>query len=155
MSHNPDDPKTITIAYEAFTEVDLQQIADEHGFKTEDIAAVSVRWSTLTIDLKDGSDVRAEIDISDDADYKYPAYICARDAEGGLIVADNNDGLSLDESTGESLRANTALVAMIEAYLTLHPSARFKIADGFLYDGDHKVILTTMNAVSYCGLIRE
>ena len=97
----------------------------------------------------------AEISIDDVADYKYPEYIRADDAEGATIVADNNDSLRLDESTGESLCANTAFIAMIEAYLTLHPSTRFTINEGFLYDGDRKVILTALGAVFYCGLIRQ
>lgn len=155
MSHNPDDPKTLTVAYKAYTEIDLQALADEHNFKTEDIACVSVRWNDLTIELKDGREVNAEISIDDVTDYKYPEYIHAGDGEGATITADNNDSLRLDESTGESLHANTAFIAMIEAYLTLHPSTRFTINEGFLYDGDRKIILTALSALLYCGVIRQ
>lgn len=153
MSHNPDDPKSLTIAYEACTEIDLEEIAAERGFKTADIMNVVVRWNTLTIELKDGQSVMTEFCSSDDIDYKYPAYLAAYDAEGATIVADNNDCLRLDESTGESLCANKTLLRMVEAYLTLHPSTRFTISDGFLYDGKDKVILTAYNAVTYMEMI--
>lgn len=62
--------------YDAYCQIDLNEVAKEHGFELKDISWLDVKWDTLYILLENGQEIEHEIDLGymdGTTDYKRPS----------------------------------------------------------------------------------
>lgn len=95
----------LTLCYNASMAIDLNDIADEHEFEIDDIESLYVKYSDLTITLKDGREIEHNIEYSLDAvevhDFKRPSYISITDTANNeyKTIAESNDSYISIEDT--------------------------------------------------------
>jgi len=79
--------------YDAYNQINLNHVAQEHGFELKAIEWLTVKWDTLRIGLENGQEIEHCIDLAymdETTDYKRPS---------NMKVFDENFGLKEDAST--------------------------------------------------------
>lgn len=62
--------------YDAYNQIDLNEVAQEHGFELKDIEWLNVKWDMLYIELENGQKIEHRIDLAcmdETTDYKRPS----------------------------------------------------------------------------------
>jgi hypothetical protein len=78
--------------YNAYNQINLNEVAQEHGFELNDISWLNVKWDTLYIGFDTGEVIEHNIDLAcmeETTDYKRPSV---------MKVFDENFGLQEDAS---------------------------------------------------------
>lgn len=63
--------------YDAYNQINLKDVAQEHGFELKNIEWLNVKWDTLYIGLENGQEIEHIIDLAcmdETTDYKRPSY---------------------------------------------------------------------------------